>query len=134
MKLIKTVLILILVNVSFLASCRGNITEKSSLNDFDFSQIEGRMYYLLQDGFTCRANAPGKPILKSWKNRIKFKEGEVLVWDSVCNDNPTLNKFKPEEFSFSEDLSSLEYQSEQYTFYEEVPKLCPQGQWCPVTN
>ncbi len=133
MKLINTIIIVI-INISFLASCHDNMIEKNNSNHFDFSQIEGRSYYWFKDGFSCRANALGKPILKSWKNRVEFQDGEVLVWDSICNDNPTLKKFKPEDFSFSEDWSSLEYQSEQYTFYEEVPKLCPQGQWCPVTQ
>lgn len=109
-------------------------TEKSEANTFDFTRIEGRNYYLLEEGFTCRANAPGKPILKSWKNRVEFNNGEILIWETVCNDNPTVKPFDVKNFSFSEDLSSLTYQSEEYDFYEEYPKLCPEGHWCPVSE
>src|SRR5437870_3520712 len=31
------------------------------------SVLEGRAYYLLADGVTCRANTPERPRLKSWK-------------------------------------------------------------------
>jgi len=110
------------------------MTVKSEANTFDFSRIEGRNYYLLEEGFTCRANAPGKPILKSWKNRVEFNNGDILIWETVCNDNPTVKPFDIKNFSFSEDLSLLKYQSEEYSFYAEPPKLCPGGQWCPVTE
>ncbi len=104
-------------------------------NTFDFSHIiEGRNYYLLEDGFTCRANAPKRPILKSWKNHIGFNNNEILIWETICNDNPTIKPFNINNFSFSKDLSSFIYQSEKYMFYEVPPKLCSEGQWCPISK
>jgi len=100
----------------------------------NFNQINGRNYYLLEDEFSCRANAPGKPLLKSWKNRIEFRDGKVLIWETICNDNPIRKKFSPKEFLFSEDFSLLVFQFEKYRFYEEPPELCPKGQWCPITD
>jgi len=57
-----------------------------------------------------------------------------LIWETVCNDNPTLKQFDTKDFAFSDDFSLLKYQSEEYTFYAEPPKLCPEGQWCPVSE
>lgn len=104
------------------------------INKVDFNQINGRNYYLLEEGFSCRANAPGKPILKSWKNRIEFSDGKVLIWETICNDNPIIKEFRQKDFLFSNDFSSLIFQSEKYIFYEKPPKLCPEGQWCPITK
>jgi len=132
-------LLTILISSISLGACitektQNEKTEKSEANTFNFSRIEGRNYYLLEEGFTCRANAPGKPILKSWKNRVEFNNGEILIWETVCNDNPTVKPFDIKNFSFSKDLSLLEYQSEEYSFYEEPPKLCLEGQWCPISE
>ncbi len=106
----------------------------AELEIVDLSRLEGRNYYLLEKNFTCRANAPGKPILKSWKDRIGFSNGKVLIWGTVCNDNPIINTFNYLDFSLSDDMSSLKYQAKNYTFYEEKPKLCPSGQWCPINE
>jgi len=118
--------------VSRLAQKNGKMVAQS--NTFDFSYIEGRNYYLLEKGFTCRANTREKPTLKSWKNRLEFSDGEVLIWETVCNDNPTVRQFDIKDFSFSEGLSLLKYQEEEYVFYAKPPKLCPAGQWCPISK
>jgi hypothetical protein len=132
-------LLTFLISSASLGAClngetKNEMVESSDSNTFDYSHIEGRNYYQLEEGFTCRANAPGKPILKSWKNRVEFSNGEILIWETVCNDNPTVKPFDINNFFFSEDFSKLEYQSEEYTFYAEPPKLCPEGRWCPVNE
>jgi hypothetical protein len=139
-KMLSTLpLLTVFISSVSLISCingetKNESVESSESNTFDYSRIEGRNYYQLEEGFTCRANAPGKPILKSWKNRVEFNNGDILIWETVCNDNPTVKPFYIKNFSFSEDLSSLKYQSEEYKFYETPPKLCSEGQWCPVSE
>ena len=94
--------------------------------------LEGRTYYLLEDNFTCRANTPERPRIKSWKNKLAFTRGQVLVWHTLCNDSPIVMDFAEPAFGFATDLSSLTYQHETYTYYAQPPQLCEQGQWCPV--
>ena len=93
--------------------------------------LDGRNYYLLGERVTCRANAPGYPRVKSWKNRLEFSRENVLIWQSICNDNPIIQKFDPQHFRVADDLSYVIYKDEKYTYYEEPPKLCENGQWCP---
>jgi hypothetical protein len=93
--------------------------------------LDGRNYYLLGENVTCKANAPGYPRVKSWKNRLEFSQENVLIWQTICNDNPIMQKFDPQQFSVADDLSYVIYNDEKYTYYEEAPQLCDNGQWCP---
>lgn len=93
--------------------------------------LDGRNYYLLGENVTCRANAPGYPRVKSWKNRLEFSQENVLIWQTICNDNPIIQKFDPQQFTVADDLSYVIYKAEKYTYYEKTPNLCPNGQWCP---
>jgi hypothetical protein len=94
--------------------------------------LDGRNYYLLGEEVTCRANAPGYPRIKSWKNRLEFFQENVLIWQTICNDNPIIQKFDPQQFTIADDLSYVIYKAEKYTYYEKAPKLCENGQWCPA--
>lgn len=94
--------------------------------------LEGRAYYLLEDNFTCRAHAPERPRIKSWKNKLEFTRGQILLWHTLCNDSPMVMDFAAHAFEFVNDLSSLTYQQETYTYYAHPPQLCAQGQWCPA--
>ena len=107
----------------------GNV---SSTADALPSALEGRAYYLLADDVTCRANTPERPRLKSWKNKLTFSQGQVLIWQTLCNDSPLVLDFDAQAFVVSPDLSSLTYEGETYTYYASPPQLCAQGQWCPV--
>jgi hypothetical protein len=93
-------------------------------------RVEGRSYYDMTP-ISCRANAPGRPWVKSWTNRIQFHEGRVLIWGNICNDIPVTESFRPEDFDLNQDLSSLVYKAKQFEFHEQPPKLCEAGQWCP---
>jgi len=94
--------------------------------------LDGRNYYLLGEDVTCRANAPGYPRIKSWKNRLEFSQENVLIWQTICNDNPIIQKFDPQQFTIADDLSYVIYKAEKYTYYEKAPKLCQNGHWCPA--
>jgi hypothetical protein len=93
--------------------------------------LDGRNYYLLGENVTCRANAPGHPRIKSWKNRLEFSQENVLIWQTICNDNPIIQKFDPQQFTVADDLSYVVYKTEKYMYYEKAPTLCQNGQWCP---
>jgi hypothetical protein len=93
-------------------------------------RLEGRSYYDMTPT-SCRANAPGRALLKSWTNRIQFYERKVLIWGKICNDSPQVEQFQPDKFDFDQDLSSLIYESEQFQFFSQPPDLCEGGQWCP---
>jgi hypothetical protein len=95
------------------------------------ASLDGRNYYLLGEEVTCKANAPGYPRVKSWKNRLEFSQENVLIWQTICNDNPIIQKFDPQQFTVADDLSYVIYKAEKYMYYEKAPKLCPNGQWCP---
>lgn len=133
MKFIITMLLAFLVTISSVAYGCKRMTYPSSSSNYP-SQFEGRNYYLLEEGFTCRANAPGKPTIKSWKNHIEFRDNKVLIWQTICNDNPIIKKFNARDFKFIDNGSSLIYQSEKYSFYPNKPALCETGQWCPTTE
>lgn len=117
-----------------------NDTEQASSQDGNvpssgatlLSALEGRAYYLLTDNVTCRANTPDHPYLKSWKNKLAFAQGKVVIWQTLCNDSPLVLDFDARAFVFTPDLSSLIYEGEAYTYYAHPPQLCDQGQWCPV--
>lgn len=94
--------------------------------------LDGRNYYLLGEDVTCRANAPGYPRIKSWKNRLEFSQENVLIWQTICNDNPIIQKFDPQQFTIADDLSYVIYKAEKYVYYEKAPKLCQNGHWCPA--
>ena len=96
------------------------------------SALEGRAYYLLADHVTCRANTPDRPDLQSWKNKLTFAQGKVLIWQTLCNDSPLVLDFDGRAFVLTPDLSSLTYEGASYTYYAQPPQLCDQGQWCPV--
>lgn len=97
------------------------------------SALEGRAYYLLADDVTRRANTPERPRLPSWKNKLTFIRGKVLMWQTLCNDSPLVLDFDAHAFVVSHDLSSFTYEGETYTYYEHPPQLCTQGQWCSVS-
>ena len=94
--------------------------------------IAGRSYYSFEDGYTCQAYAPGFPMIKSWKDRIEFVDGKVLIWQTLCNDNPIIEEFNDSDFEFSDDLRSFTHKGDQYQYHETPPDLCENGQWCPV--
>jgi hypothetical protein len=54
-----------------------------------------------------------------------------LIWQTICNDNPIIQKFDPQQFTVADDLSYVIYKAEKYMYYEKAPKLCKKGQWCP---
>ena len=103
----------------------------NSATAIDLSEVEGKNYYLLKDGFTCRANAPNKPKIRSWKNRIQILNGKIAIWGTICNDYPELLGFS-EGLKFSTDRTTLIFQSEKYLYQATPPELCDDGSWCPV--
>jgi len=96
-------------------------------------KLVGRSYYRMGDDVACKANAPGRPLIKTWANKITADDKGLFVWGSICNDAP---EFVPTgdliaQIHIAPDLTSIIYKSELLTFYPEPPRLCDQGSWCP---
>lgn len=90
-------------------------------------------YYLIEEGFSCRANAPERPLIKSWKNRLEIKDGKVYEWQTLCNDNPIVHKLDHEVFQILKENEGVIYKNNIFKFYHETPILCTEGgTWCPV--
>jgi len=96
--------------------------------------LDGKSYYRLTTGKTCQANDPERTLIKSWSNKVSFKNGQILVWGSVCNDSPELILFSDakNDLFVSSDLRIIVYKKEVLVLYGKEPKLCPAGQWCPL--
>ena len=83
--------------------------------------LEGRSYYLVEPGYTCRANAPRRPWIKSWRNKIQFRDGKVYAFGDRCNDAPFVTDLDPSKFHFSLDLSTMIHNSQVYRYYTDRP-------------
>ena len=94
--------------------------------------LEGCHYYLLQPGLTCRSLTPERTRIQTWKNHLEFKAGGVLVWQTLCNDNPVVHEFNATEFAISADLSTVTFAGATYHYAATPPALCAGGLWCPV--
>ena len=131
MKLIKIICLTVLVPLLMTCAKPDGIKEWSAVELS--KKPNGENFYLMQDGFTCVSNSPGKTVIKSWKNRIEiFGEKEVLIWGDLCNDQAEVVPFSHKEFSFDRHLKTVLYKGESYQFFENKPELCDTGWWCPV--
>jgi len=113
-------------------NCEGKPTASSLFSD-SVKQLAGRSYYRLGDDVSCNANVPGRPLLKTWANKITSDDKGLLIWGSICNDAP---EFVPMQdvigqIYIAPNLSSIIFKGETLTFYPEQPRLCEQGVWCP---
>ncbi len=119
--LIKTPLLFLL-----LMSCSGTLIDKESTSNqqgVTLTQLEGRNYYYFEDGTTCIMNAPQKPTVNTWVNKIEFTKTGVSKWGNLCNDAPTVIEYLANDFQFEKDLSSFIYQENKYKYYKEEPDM-----------
>lgn len=95
--------------------------------------LDGKSYYHLTKGKTCQSNDPERTVIKSWSNKVSFKDDKILVWGSICNDSPELISFADakNDLFISSDLRIIVYKKEVLVLYVKEPKLCAAGQWCP---
>ena len=95
--------------------------------------IAGRQYYVL-DGAVCRANAPGRPLIRTWKDHIEFERHEIVLWGTLCNDVATRRPLNLDALVFARDLSTVMFQSQLYQYHATPPRLCEEGTWCSATS
>jgi len=98
--------------------------------------LQGRSYVRLQKGATCKANDPEHTVLATWANRISFSDGKMLLWGTVCNDSPeSLSMAEAgSNLLVSADLKRIVFKNEVLRYTKDTPKLCDEGQWCPVNK
>ncbi|MBU3914756.1 hypothetical protein KKA14_04415 [bacterium] len=122
----------LLILFAGLCSCGSVSRQEIFLPIADISKVNGMSYYLLESGYHCASNTPEKTVILSWKNRLEFNQGEVLIWGDLCNDQADVIKFEPGLFKFSKDFSKLIYQNKIHARFFQKPTLCEAGLWCPV--
>ena len=98
--------------------------------------LQGRSYVRLQKGATCKANDPEHTVLATWANRISFSDGKMLLWGTVCNDSPESLSLAEagSNLLVSADLKRIVFKNEVLRYTKDTPKLCDEGQWCPVNK
>ena len=96
--------------------------------------LNGRSYFHSSKNFSCRSNDPNHTVIKSWKNKIEFKEDRILIWGNLCNDSAKSIPFPMARSNLfvSSDLKLIVYKKQVLVYKEKDPELCPEGQWCPL--
>lgn len=97
-------------------------------------QLEGRTYYRLDDKAACKADNPSHTLIKSWANKVSFHEGRLLEWGMICNDSPKVTPLRDAvvELMVTRDLKKISHHGETLMYWENPPKLCDEGVWCPL--
>ena len=131
MKFVKIFSLILLIPLLISCAKTESPTERSA--EMISKKVEGKNFYLMQNNYTCVSNSPEKTVIKSWKNRIEiFEEKEVLIWGDLCNDQAEVVPFSHKEFSYDRQVKIVSYKGENYQYFENKPKLCDEGWWCPV--
>ena len=96
--------------------------------------LNGRTYVRMEKDAICKANDPERTVLKTWANKISFENGQVLIWGKVCNDSPESISISQagKNLFISADLKRIVYKKEVLRYSKDTPKLCDEGQWCPL--
>ena len=96
--------------------------------------LNGRSYVRMEKDATCKANNPEHTVIKTWANKISFENGQILIWGKVCNDSPESISISHagKNLFISADLRRIVYKNEVLRYSKDTPKLCEEGQWCPV--
>jgi hypothetical protein len=96
--------------------------------------LNGRSYVRMEKDATCKANNPEHTVIKTWANKISFENGQILIWGKVCNDSPESISISQagKNLFISADLRRIVYKNEVLRYSKDTPKLCEEGQWCPV--
>lgn len=102
-----------------------------SATQAEVAALDGRHYYLMEPSL-CRANAPGRPRIRSWTDHIEIRGNGIAVWGQVCNDAPDVRPLRHEDIKISRDRSFIVLGGRRYTHGLVPPRLCQAGQWCPV--
>lgn len=85
------------------------------------AELNGRHYYLLEDGLTCTAGmVPGEAV-PSWRDHFSINDGQLLDWGSLCNDTQMLIGPVDAALEVSPDLLWLRYQGKVYRYFATPP-------------
>jgi hypothetical protein len=95
------------------------------------TSVEEHHFYTTERS-VCRANAPGSPTVRTWKDHISFTGREVLRYGNLCNDVVETREFTASQFRFSADFSTVEFEGGAYEYSRSPPRLCEAGTWCVI--
>jgi hypothetical protein len=120
----------VVLSIAFCIAISANATEGHQVPP----QVAGRHYYSV-DSSTCRADAPGRPTIQTWRDHVSFsQQQDVLVWGTLCNDVAQRRDFDPQIFALSNDLSTMRFDGNVYIYSPLPPRLCESGTWCVISN
>ena len=87
------------------------------------ADLNGRHYYLLQDGFTCSSGMVPGAAEPSWREHVSISSGQLLDWGTLCNDTQMLIGPVGKAMDVSPDLALLRYQGKVYRHFATPPLL-----------
>lgn len=87
------------------------------------AELNGRHYYLLQEGFTCAAGMIPGTAEPSWREHVSISSGQLLDWGTLCNDTQMLIGPVDAALEVSPDLATLRYQGKIYRHFVTPPQL-----------
>lgn len=62
-----------------------NFTPSSELSR-KLTALDGKEFFLLQNGYSCRGFGPGATPQPSWRGRLEIRAGAVLDWGDRCTN------------------------------------------------
>jgi hypothetical protein len=120
-----------------LAGCCGQLVTKAAKTEPVIAwqaapgraaELNGRHYYLLEEGFTCSGGMIPGMAEPSWREHVSISDGQLLDWGSLCNDTQMLIGPVDTTLEISSDLSWLRYQDKVYRHYATPPLPLKQGE------
>lgn len=96
------------------------------------SSLEGKHYYLLEEGYSCESNSPEHTRLLSWKDHLEVREGRLWGWGDLCQDYSLVIEASPDEITLEEGF--LTFRGQKYEFHATSPQFCEKASWCPKEN
>ena len=89
----------------------------------ELSRLVGRNYYLLEERRTCMGSDSDGSRIKTWKDRIEFKQNGWVRWGNKCNKDGANQNYHKRDFSFSEGLSTMTYYGQIYQYFDQPPSF-----------
>lgn len=90
--------------------------------------LNGRHYYLLEPGFSCRAGmVPGEAV-PSWRDQVSISKGQLMEVGSRCNDAVILIGPVDDTIEVTPDLTHLRYQGREFEYFATPPQMDKAGE------
>lgn len=85
------------------------------------AELNGRHYYLLEEGFTCASGMVPGTAERSWREHVSISDGQLLDSGTLCNDTVTLVGPVDAALEVSRDLAWLRTGGKVYRYFPAPP-------------